>query len=249
LLRVAETIVRIIPVLDLLNGVVVRAVGGRRNEYQPVVSRITDSTQPLAVAHELLEATQATELYIADLDAIIQVKQPPQPAACLPELLRLQANLWIDAGLRHDTDAIELRKAGIEHFVVGTETLSGPGALGRMLETHGASRVTLSIDSRAGELIGNWLVWGANPSEAYRAILQHADAIGIRKLLLLDLAAVGSLAGPSAGERLRVVRQEYPHFELLVGGGVRNRDDMKRLEDAGADGVLVASALHNGMLP
>ena len=31
---------RIIPVLDLMNGVAVRAVGGRRSEYRPLVSRL-----------------------------------------------------------------------------------------------------------------------------------------------------------------------------------------------------------------
>ena len=61
---------RIIPVLDMLNGIVVRGVGGRRSEYQPIVSRLTSSTDPVEVARVLVYAFQPAEMYVADLDAI-----------------------------------------------------------------------------------------------------------------------------------------------------------------------------------
>jgi uncharacterized protein related to proFAR isomerase len=35
---------------------------------------------------------------------------------------------------------------------------------------------------------------------------------------------------------------------LLTGGGVSGADDVARLETAGCDGVLVATALHTGRL-
>src|SRR5688572_28938554 len=62
---------KIIPVIDLMGGRVVRAVGGRRSEYQPVRSVLTDSTEPGEVARALVAATGADCVYVADLDAII----------------------------------------------------------------------------------------------------------------------------------------------------------------------------------
>ena len=53
---------RLIPVLDLMNGKVVRAVGGRRDEYRPVVSTLTPSTEPVEVAMALLAATVGVPL-------------------------------------------------------------------------------------------------------------------------------------------------------------------------------------------
>jgi phosphoribosylformimino-5-aminoimidazole carboxamide ribotide isomerase len=35
---------------------------------------------------------------------------------------------------------------------------------------------------------------------------------------------------------------------LVAGGGVRGADDLARLADAGCDGALVATALHDGRL-
>src|SRR5262249_61384230 len=61
---------RLIPVLDVRDSMVVRGVGGRRSEYRPVVSRLTSSTAPLDVARALVDSFHPRELYLADLDAI-----------------------------------------------------------------------------------------------------------------------------------------------------------------------------------
>ena len=71
---------------------------------------------------------------------------------------------------------------------------------------------------------------------------------GVRRLLVLDLAAVGRGGGPVHLEMLRRLRSELPAVELLAGGGVRSRVDIAALGGAGASGILIASALHDGSL-
>ena len=46
----------------------------------------------------------------------------------------------------------------------------------------------------------------------------------------------------------RRVRRAVPDVALLAGGGVRGPEDLQRLADAGCDGALVATALHDGRL-
>ena len=46
---------QIIPVIDLLNGVVVHAQRGDRKNYQPIQSALTTSHQPLDIVAALLE--------------------------------------------------------------------------------------------------------------------------------------------------------------------------------------------------
>ncbi|HEX5633320.1 MAG TPA: HisA/HisF-related TIM barrel protein, partial [Gemmatimonadales bacterium] len=60
-------------------------------------------------------------------------------------------------------------------------------------------------------------------------------------------ARVGRGGGPAL-ESLERVRHAVPGVRLVAGGGVRDGDDLGRLSAAGADGVLVASALHAGAL-
>jgi phosphoribosylformimino-5-aminoimidazole carboxamide ribotide isomerase len=47
---------------------------------------------------------------------------------------------------------------------------------------------------------------------------------------------------------MRRIGAAAPHVALFAGGGVRGPDDLARLADAGCDGALVATALHDGLL-
>ena len=62
---------RLVGVIDLMGGVAVRAVGGRRDEYRPVVGRLCDSPDPLEIANAYRESYGIDTLYVADLDAIL----------------------------------------------------------------------------------------------------------------------------------------------------------------------------------
>jgi phosphoribosylformimino-5-aminoimidazole carboxamide ribotide isomerase len=66
-------------------------------------------------------------------------------------------------------------------------------------------------------------------------------------VIVLDLARVGTGAGVDLA-LMRRVRAAAPHAALFAGGGVRGPDDLSRLADAGCDGALVATALHDGRL-
>src|SRR5262249_17293130 len=83
---------RILGVLDLMRGVVVRGIAGRREQYAPVVSRLCSSARPAEVARALVEQLGLTELYLADLDAI----PGAEPAWPVYEQIRAAgASLWI----------------------------------------------------------------------------------------------------------------------------------------------------------
>ena len=61
---------RVIPVLDIKDGLVVRGIGGRRDEYRPIASKLTASCQPVDVARAFRDLLGLEEIYLADLDAI-----------------------------------------------------------------------------------------------------------------------------------------------------------------------------------
>lgn len=247
-MRIAGAGVRIIPVLDVMNGVVVRAVGGRRSEYRPIMSRLTDSTEPLAVAKALLTATGASELYVADLDAI--TGECRFSAETLRVFREATVTNWVDVGLRRPIDVQVLPEHRGVRLIVGSETVEDLGVIGWAGRYGGrAHEAAFSIDLHDGVILGDWRSWGV---ESPRDVIGLAGIVlgrGIRTMVLLDLAGVGVGQGPRTADTCRRIRVAYPRLEIITGGGVRNHDDIKRLEDAGADGVLVASALHDGTLP
>jgi phosphoribosylformimino-5-aminoimidazole carboxamide ribotide isomerase len=240
--------VRVIPVIDVMGGVVVRAIGGRREEYRPIWSQLVESVEPLAVARALLNATGSAELYVADLGAIAGHPTLDLNVDALRRMTRLAVTVWVDAGLREDFDETSLLDAGVGHFVIGTETANGPGAVEHLAMLHGPDRVALSVDFRGGELVGNWGAWGASRDEALALMIDFAREFGITRLIVLDLSYVGELMGPGTGAVCQTIKLRYPDAEVWTGGGIRDWDDVRRLENAGADAVLVASALHDGTL-
>src|SRR4051794_41521781 len=116
---------RLIPVLDVMNGVVVRGIGGRRSEYQPIVGRLTSSTDPVEVARALVDTFRPAELYLADLDAIAGAA----PAVVVYEAIReLGVRLWVDSGVHDGPGAERVAAAGCD-VIAGLETVPGPDAL------------------------------------------------------------------------------------------------------------------------
>lgn len=61
---------QIIPVIDVMGGIVVHASGGIRDQYQPLQSVLTSSCEPIEVISELLARYKSKIIYIADIDAI-----------------------------------------------------------------------------------------------------------------------------------------------------------------------------------
>ncbi|HEV7223801.1 MAG TPA: hypothetical protein VGN42_13930, partial [Pirellulales bacterium] len=59
---------QMIPVIDLMGGLVVRGVGGRRHEYRPIESRLCAGANPAAIARALREQFAIDEIYLAELD-------------------------------------------------------------------------------------------------------------------------------------------------------------------------------------
>jgi phosphoribosylformimino-5-aminoimidazole carboxamide ribotide isomerase len=233
---------RIIPVIDLLGRRVVRGVGGRRDEYQPIVSRLTASAEPLAVARAFRDTFGLDEIYLADLDAI---RGTPPACPLYSDLTRDGFRLWVDAGLYRAADAECLTAAGVERVVAGLETLAGPEELERLVAREEAGRVVFSLDLKEGRPLGDAATWGTLEPHA---IARTAIAAGARSLLVLDLARVGTGAGPGTEEVCRRVLAESPDTELSVGGGIRDGADLERVRGWGVRAVLVASALHHGAI-
>jgi phosphoribosylformimino-5-aminoimidazole carboxamide ribotide isomerase len=232
---------RIVPVLDIQAGQVVRGVGGRRHEYLPIRSKLVAGAEPIAVSVAFRTVLRLNELYVGDLDAI--AGKPP--ALDLYRGLRQQGfDLWVDAGLRDVEDAGLLLEAGVEQVVFGLETLRGPEALAIAVKQLG-ERAVFSLDLKSGQPLANRAAWDHADATS---LAKRAIALGVRRMIVLDLAQVGSDAGTRTEALCREFLDIDPELELLAGGGVRDVADLRRLQSIGVSGVLIASALHDGRL-
>jgi phosphoribosylformimino-5-aminoimidazole carboxamide ribotide isomerase len=232
---------RVVGVIDLKDGTAVHAVRGERERYRPVHSAIAaDDGDPLALARAFRSELGLDELYVADLDAI---GGGSGHAALLAALAR-EARVMVDAGVSEPAAARALLELGAHRVIVGTETLPRAAALERLLAEVPDGALILSVDLRDGRALS---------PDPRLAGLPALDAVarlhrpGLREAIVLDLARVGSGAGPDVA-LIAEIHAALPDLELLAGGGVRDVDDLRALDAAGAAGALVATALHSGII-
>jgi phosphoribosylformimino-5-aminoimidazole carboxamide ribotide isomerase len=233
---------RIVPVLDLQKGRVVRGVGGHRHDYRPISSPLSASSRPIDVARAFQHRFGLTEIYVADLDAIAGAAPALSTYA---ELLAAGMRIWVDAGIRDAEAAAGLAEAGIDRIIVGLETVAGPSMLESVCCQLGPGRVVFSLDLRAGVPLGDTSAWEL--PDAW-SIARQSIALGVKQMLVLDLARVGLGDGTGTQELCGRLVAAYPEVQFAAGGGVRDMDDLRRLQQSGVGAVLVASALHDGSI-
>ena len=279
---------RVIGVVDLLAGRAVHARAGCRGSYQPVRAVAGSPIEPgdaLALARAYVNRLGVTELYAADLDAILaRLRVQPDASASLaeapdddraaPRLARgalslskggakaagvsqdalvaavaaLGAPLWLDAGVSSADQARHVFGLGAARAIVGLETLASYQALGAICAALGGDRVAFSLDLRDGEpVIATGVSGDVALGEPAHVVASRAANAGVGAMIVLDLARVGTGTGLDLALIARV-RASTPGLMLLAGGGVRGYEDLARLADAGCDGALVATALHDGRL-
>lgn len=229
----------VIPVLDVWRGQAVHARGGDRRAYKPVASVLADGSDPVVLARAFRDRLGARSCYLADLDALASA---PPSFGLVRALAREGLRLWVDAAIRDADRAREVLTAGAHRAVVALETLPHPDALAPIAAAVHPDSLAFSLDLRQGQPIAASHSLATLPplelaAGAYRA--------GYRTLILLDLARVGRVTGP-ADDLASALRARLPDLSLVVGGGVRNREDLRRLAELGCTAAAVATALHTG---
>jgi len=228
---------RIVFVLDLYNLNVVHAQGGNRKNYRPVhlTSRICTTSEPL----QLLEEVKPKEVYIADLNAL-QAEVPYNTNFATIKQISSRVTTMLDPGISSVEEAIEA--ISLAHTVIlGTETASLQTIKQAAALLPG--KVNVSIDKKHGQVLTSDPLMPSEPTE----IIRELNALDIQNIIILDMDRVGTSSGVDSQFLSNIV--SISKHDVLLGGGVKDVQDIKKLESIGIKGALVATALHNGSIP
>ena len=245
---------RLIGVIDLAGGRAVHARRGVRARYAPVgvAAGCPIDGDPIALARTYVDRLGLAELYVADLDAIAAEPRTQEPGASADSLthetliasLATVAPLWLDAAISSPARARQALALGATRVVVGLETLESFDVLSAICAALDKTPVAFSLDLRDGVPIAPRL---NIPSSQPGDLAARAADAGVSAVIVLDLARVGEAIGPDVAVVTRV-RASAPGTTLIAGGGIRGLEDLVRLAEAGCDGALVATALHDGRI-
>jgi len=140
--------VRLYPAIDILGGNAVRLVKG---DFE--AKKVYDE-DPLSAARSCVDGG-ARFMHVVDLDGA--KSGPPVNLDHLRGIASLGVPVQYGGGLRSLEALDRALEAGAERVILGTAAFTDPGLLERALEMHGAERVVVSVDVRAGEVsIEGW---------------------------------------------------------------------------------------------
>ncbi len=235
---------KVIPVLDIMDGSVVQGYRGQRSGYVPISSTLTDSPNPVDTARSLLKITGGIDLYAADLDAI---QRKGDNIEHLRDIIQAtKATIWLDAGTGSlgPASAVLVSLPGSK-VVIGSETLGSATDL-RAISTYiPDDHRIFSLDILAGKV----LTGDFSPLKGLgvRDSLSFLEDFGWSEVILLNMDNVGTGEGASLDLVAEAV-SAFPDVSIYAGGGCRSPKDLEELAARGAAGVLVASALHRGWI-
>lgn len=248
---------RLVGVIDLRAGIAVHAIAGLRAKYQPVVA---DDIQRSGIqpgdaqpGDALALATRyqrwgVKSLYIADLDAISG--REPQ-IDLLQKLVARSETTLIDAGPGSAVVSDSLASSTSVKFVVPTESCGSIDHWADAVKQLSHHQVVMGLDLIGSTVRTNRPNAAGTTPFCTDTLLSHvspwierAMTLGVSSVLALDLAFVGTERGPGSGPACATIRETWPSISLISGGGVRDRDDLDVLCNAGCDQILVGTALH-----
>ncbi|TWT73093.1 HisA/HisF-related TIM barrel protein [Allorhodopirellula solitaria] len=242
----ASVVDHLVGVIDLQDGVAVHGIAGNRQHYAAVkplrrLGRAADG-DPLALVDWYRSRLPIRQFYIADLDAL-QGKAAQHTA--IESLISCgdPTDRWlVDVGMSQQNAAsqigwierISARYANV-NWIIASESATSSQWLGQIAESLSSRSLILGLDFRDGVFVG--------PPAGLDDWLIAAQRAGLRSGMVLDVATVGTGAGPRTADLCGDFHERLPAWQWISGGGCRHAEDVKTFLNAGCQNCLVASAL------
>jgi len=223
---------KVIPVIDMFRGKIVLAYKGIREKYRELKNTVLTEKVDLENIVEALYSMGFREVYIADLDAIVHGKTETLKGKIL-NIVDEFSNIrfLIDIGRL----GLQLKPPHNVDWVIGTEYLSFNDLL--RLKPN-----VLSLD-----MFGNNVTFRRG-SITLLEIVPKLKSLKPKEVLAIFLDRVGSLEGPNYLVASYLANMLSKSCRVIVGGGIRNKGDLYALKLLGVDAVLVATAIHKGII-
>ncbi len=219
---------KIIPVIDLKDGVAVHARQGNREHYHPINTALCQSPDIFQVIEAFLGVYQFDTFYIADLNAI--TGRGDHHHLITEVLARYpRISFWIDRGYQQYCQNPQY--PGNTLPVLGSE--SYPDETLSEIKAYNNSFI-LSLDYSNANALGA------------TSLFSDPD-FWPKNIIIMTLERVGSNLGPNL-DKLTEFYRKYPDKNFIAAGGIRNKQDLMALRAAGIHHALVASALHAGVI-
>jgi len=214
----------LIPAIDLLDNIVVKAFLGERKKYKPINTKLAKSSRLENIIIGLLKEYKFKIIYIADLNAIMGNKNNFK---IIKKVIKKfpKINFWVDYGVKNYLD---FNKYDDNSFktIIGSETLKNTNEL-RKIYKHKKKEFILSLDFKNNFFLG--------PKN-----LIKNNKLWPKKTIFMVLDSIGSKKRPKLIKLYNLDKKK----DYYLAGGISNNKDIKFLKEKGFKGAIVSTAIH-----
>ena len=231
----------LIPAIDLRDGRCVQLRQGKKED-----EIFASAENPVEIARGWV-IQGARRLHVIDLDGAFQEEKNNLGVIkkiANSEGVREKAKIQVGGGIRSYETAVELLELGIDRIIFGTVALKSPHLIEQVANAFSPERVMVALDARKGKVaIDGWReVTGVDATEAAKEV----ERIGAGSLLFTNIDVEGLMEGVDQEIIAEFVRSVS--IPVVIAGGVSSVEDIGKIKDAGASGVVMGSALYKGKL-
>lgn len=228
----------IIPAIDIIGGKCVRLTKG---DYR---TKKIYNGDPLRIALNFQNAG-IKKLHLVDLDGAKTGKVKNWKT--IEKLAKFTSlKLQVGGGFRTQEDIQRLLRLGPHEISLGTITLEAPQKLKKFLKKFGKEKIIADIGFKKRQVY----VHGWQRKETKRdlqSVLDMFSELGVKIVTCTDIERDGTLLGPNFSI-YRTIIKKFPNFNIIASGGVKNVQDLKKLEKIGVAGVIIGKAIYENKI-
>ncbi len=227
--------IQIIPSIAILNGKVIRLQQGdfaREKVYDE---------SPVDLAKNF-EDHGIEVIHLVDLDG---ARRGQPKNYHILEAIAGHTNIKVDfsGGIHTDGDISKAYEYGASYITAASVAATNRELFASWIISYGREKITLGADAREGKIaIRGWV------RNTELDIMDHIDYFysrGLKYVKTTDIEREGVMQGPSFDLYEKIIGQ-FPDICVLASGGVRNLDDIEKLNDMGVFAVIIGKALYEG---
>jgi len=224
----------VIPAIDLKGGKVVQLVQGVPG------TEMVSIDDYLGVAEDFV-SQGARWLHIIDLDGALAGSR--KNARIVEDIIkRFNVKTEVGGGIRDYETAGYLLGLGVARVILGTAAIKEPELVSRLSADFGPERVMVSLDSRKGKVLVEG--WKESSEKDTIQMGRLFERMGAGSILFTNVDVEGLLKGvdesPVRGLASAV------KIPVIASGGIATLEDVARIKETGAAGVVIGSALYMG---
>lgn len=229
--------IQIIPSIALAEGKVIRLEQGDFSK-----EKVYEQT-PIDLAKSF-EDHGIEVVHLVDLDGA----RRGQPVNYhILEAIAGHTNLKVDftGGIHTDGDISKAYEYGASYITAASVAVSRKELFASWIISYGREKITLGADALNGKIAIRG--WQKNTDVDIFEHIQYFYNRGLKYVKTTDISKDGLMKGP-AFDLYEHIINKFEDICVLASGGVRNIDDIKRLNDMGVFAVIFGKAFYEGSL-